>query len=219
LALIFSLPPATVISVSAADNELGSYGNLIYSNSVPWANPFKDVRSSDLFYGDVEYTSMNGLFAGTGSDTFSPNTRMTRAMIVTVLFRLEIPSRGANTTDFTDVPLGEWYSDAVAWASENGIVAGIGNNLFAPNAPITRQDLTVIITRYAEHMGKQFPVTLQYETFADEADISDYAKSAVKTLYCGGIMSGKPGSVFDPKGEATRAEIASVIHRFSETVK
>ncbi|MDR1065372.1 MAG: S-layer homology domain-containing protein, partial [Oscillospiraceae bacterium] len=122
-------------------------------------------------------------------------------------------------TAFTDVPANEWYTDAVAWASANGIVNGVGGNRFAPDDFITRQDLAAIIMRYAEHSSKQFPVTLQYQSFADEAGIAEYAKSAVRALYCGGIVNGKPGKLFDPAGTATRAEAAALLRRFIEAGK
>ncbi|MDR1616479.1 MAG: S-layer homology domain-containing protein, partial [Syntrophomonadaceae bacterium] len=105
------------------------------------------------------------------------------------------------------------------------IVSGIGDNKFAPDAEITRQDLAAIITRYAEYANKQFPATRQFVTFADDAQIADYAKNDVQTLYNGGIISGKPnlspegGNVFDPRGSATRAEVAAMLHRFIEAAK
>jgi hypothetical protein len=107
----------------------------------------------------------------------------------------------------------------VEWAKQNGIVSGVGGNRFSPDAEITRQDLAVVITRYADFAEKQFPVTLQYAVFTDETDIAEYAKSAVQTLYCGGIVSGKPNNLFDPRGSATRAEVATVFHRFMEAIK
>jgi hypothetical protein len=141
---------------------------------------------------------------------------MTRAMLVTVLHRLDGLSASSGSGAFGDVPSGQWYSDAVAWASSSGIVQGVGAGSFAPQADVTRQDLAVILTRYAEASGNQFPVTLQYQAFADDAEIADYAKNAVQTLVGGGIVNGKPGNAFDPKGNATRAEVAALLHRFVE---
>jgi hypothetical protein len=91
--------------------------------------------------------------------------------------------------------------------------------MFAPDAEITRQDLAVILMRYAEFANRQFPVTLQYDTFTDDADIAGYAQQAIQTLAGGGILSGKPGGLFDPQGSATRAEVASVLHRFIEAAR
>jgi len=103
----------------------------------------------------------------------------------------------------------------VAWAAANGIVNGIGGGLFAPNANITRQDMATILKRYMDAMGKTIPANRQYITFIDNDDIADYAKGAVETLYCGGIINGKPGNIFDPKGTATRAEVAAMLHRLA----
>jgi hypothetical protein len=151
-------------------------------------------------------------------------------MIVTGLFRLAAPAKGANTTDFTDVPLGKYYSDAVAWAAENEIVGGIGGGRFAPDANITRQDLAVILTRYAEYKGFTLAAVREYAAFGDDNAVSDYARAAVEACYRAGIISVKPassivsdsehqlspqgGNLFDPKGEATRAEVAAMLHRF-----
>ena len=181
-----------------------------------WENPFDDVRESDWFYGDVEYAHANGLFAGTSATTFGPNAVMTRGMLVTVLGRLYGADQDAHATGgFGDVAAGQYYTAYVEWAKENGIVTGTGSG-FAPNAAITRQDLAVIVARYAEFADENFPVTLQYTIFADESDIADYAKNAVQTLYNGGVLNGKSGNNFDPRGSATRAELAAVLHRFIE---
>jgi hypothetical protein len=182
-----------------------------------WTNPFADISDSDWFYDDAEYAVTHGLFTGSSADTFSPNATMTRAMLVTVLGRLA----GADTeTDaapsFDDVPEGQYYTTYAAWAKEEGIVGGTGDNKFSPNAAITRQDLATVLLRYADAASKQFPVTLQYAPFADENLIANYAKTAAETLYAGGIINGKPGNIFDPRGNATRAEVAAVIHRFAE---
>jgi hypothetical protein len=167
---------------------------------------------------------------GTAADKFSPNAQATRGMIVTMLFRLAAPAKGANTTDFTDVPLDKYYSDAVAWAAENEIVGGIGGGRFAPDANITRQDLAVILTRYAEYQGFTLAAAREYAAFGDDNAVSDYARAAVEACYRAGVISGKPassivsdsghqlspqgGNLFDPKGEATRAEVAAMLHRF-----
>jgi hypothetical protein len=129
------------------------------------------VKASDWFYSDVRYVHENGLFNGTSATEFSPSAPMTRGMIVTVLGRLY----GANayeSSDFTDVEPGT-YTSYVEWAKRRGIVSGIGGNKFNPDAELTRQDLAVIITRYASFARKQFPVTLQYAAFDDDANIAE----------------------------------------------
>lgn len=181
-----------------------------------WENPFTDVSESDWFYGHVEYVHKNALFAGVTTDKFSPNTAITRGMLVTVLYHLHgaTPSI-AYENPFSDVPEGKYYTDAVLWAAANGIVSGTGHNKFAPDASTSRQDLAVIIKRYADFAGKQVPVTQQYTTFADEAKIRDYAEQAIEALYSAGIISGKPGNLYDPQGSTTRAETAVVLHKFA----
>jgi hypothetical protein len=182
-------------------------------------NPFTDVNEGDWFYGDVNYAYTNGLFTGTSATTFSPNASMTRGMLVTVLGRLH----GVNSAEFTgssfdDVSAAQYYAPYIEWAKSNGIVLGVGGNLFAPDAIITRQDLAVIIIRYTEYAKLVFPTTLMLVMFADGGDIADYADNAIQTLVNGGILNGKPGNMFDPKGNATRAEVAAVLHRFADQI-
>jgi hypothetical protein len=177
---------------------------------------FSDVQTH-WAYDPINFAVANGLFAGTSATAFSPNLPMTRGMIVTVLGRLYGADTSAYASSgFNDVQTGQYYTPYIEWAKEIGIISGIGDNRFAPDATITRQDFAVIITNYAKFAGKQFPVTLQYQTFADESEIAEYAKNAVQTLYGGGIISGKGNNLFDPQGSATRAEVASILHRFIE---
>jgi hypothetical protein len=186
-----------------------------------WAdNPFSDVRPADWFFADVEYAVKNGLFNGTSATTFSPNATMTRGMIVTVLGRLS----GVDESEFTDggfsdVAAGQYYTAYVAWAKENGIVTGVGDDMFAPTAAVSRQDFAVILLRYADYAMKQFPTTRQFSVFADDADIADYARNAIQTLYNGGIINGVGGDAINPRGGATRAEVAAMLHRFIEATK
>ena len=183
--------------------------------SILWINPFADVNASDWFFDDVEYVVTKGLFNGTSAATFNPNASMTRGMLVTVLGRLADADVSAYTVGgFGDVQAGQYYAAYAEWAKENGIANGVGGGNFAPGAEITRQDLAVLLSRYAEFAGEQFPVTLQYATFADDDLIADYARIAVERLYCGGIVSGKPDNAFDPRGNATRAEVAAMLQRF-----
>ncbi|MDR1299500.1 MAG: S-layer homology domain-containing protein [Oscillospiraceae bacterium] len=180
------------------------------------ALPFTDVRESDWFYGDVEYAYINGLMTGTSATAFSPNTAMTRAMLVTVLYRLAVgdAALGVPNPGFDDVPPGQWYTDAVAWAHSAGIVSGIGDNRFAPDAEIARQDMAVMLARYAGAMEAELPATRAAAAFADGGDVAGYAKDAVDALYSAGVVGGKPGNLFDPRGPATRAEVAAMLHRF-----
>jgi hypothetical protein len=182
-----------------------------------WENPFGDVREIDWFYGDVEFVSESGLFSGMSATDFGPNTAMTRGMLVTVLGRFYGADVSAyDDSAFSDVTADKYYAGYVAWAKESGIVNGTGDDRFSPDAEISRQDLAATVMRYADFAGRNFPVTLAYSAFEDDSAIADYAKNAVQTMYGGGIMNGKPGDRFDPQGNATRAEVAAVLHRFIE---
>jgi uncharacterized repeat protein (TIGR02543 family) len=180
-------------------------------------NPFTDVKPSDWFYNDVGYAYKNGLFNGMSATTFSPNNSMSRAMLVTVLWRIA-GSRAASGTAFTDVVGGLWYSEAVAWAAANGIVSGIGGGLFSPDAEITREQLAVMIYNYQQYSGKIPPDIAADRTFNDAGDISGWAAGAVDALVTQGIISGKPGGIFEPQGTATRAEVAAMLHRYIESI-
>jgi uncharacterized repeat protein (TIGR02543 family) len=188
----------------------------------PWKNPFMDVNPSDWFYGDVEYAVTNGLFNGTSVATFAPNEPMTRAMLVTVLYRMQsaVPAIAYNNP-FTDVPDSEWYADAVKWAAGNGIVNGIGNGLFAPGVEITREQMATILYRYAQFAGIDVSVgeNTNILSFADAFDISEYAVPAFQWTCGAGIINGKLDGHLDPQGTATRAEAAAMLHRFMESVK
>ena len=179
-----------------------------------------DISPSDWFYEDVIYVYSKGLMVGISDSAFGPQMTMTRGMIVTVLGRLA----GIDTADYTgasfdDVTLTQYYAPYIKWAAEKGIVSGIGDNKFAPDANISRQDLAVILNNYANKMGITLPETATATTFSDDANISGYAKEAVEAMQKAGIISGKPGNLFDPKGNATRAEVAAILHRFCETVE
>ena len=182
-------------------------------NTSEWKNPFVDVKNADWLYGDVAFVVDNGLFNGTSATTFKPNNTMTRAMLVTVLWRLE-GSPSASGMPFSDVLGGQWYSDAVSWAAQNNLVNGIGDSLFAPNANITREQLATILYRYEQFSSKIPPGVAEDRSFADKNDISEMATTAVSMLVTQGIIDGKPGNLFEPKGTATRAEVAVMLHRF-----
>jgi hypothetical protein len=139
-------------------------------------------------------------------------------MLVTVLGRLAGADTGKYTaSSFSDVAEGQYYTAFVEWAKESGIVGGIGDNLFAPDSNVTREQMAAILAAYARFMDIDLPKK-RSGVFADEADISPWATDAVNAMYAAGILNGKPGELFDPKGEATRAEVAAVMHRFSMAV-
>ena len=167
---------------------------------------FSDVAADAWYAGAVEYVRDNGLMSGTGSATFSPNAATSRAMLATVLYRAAGSPAAEGTAAFSDVAADAWYADAVAWASENGIVSGYGNGLFGTNDPVSREQIATILWRY-----EGSPSAESGQDFADESAISGYASTAVDWARANGIISGREGNVFDPKGNATRAEVAAML--------
>ncbi len=183
-----------------------------------WENPFSDVKESDWFYGHIEYAVINGLFNGMSATMFDPNTAMSRAMFVTVLYRMQDEPTNIYSNLFTDVDDNAYYVGAVKWAAANGIVNGVGNSLFAPDEEITREQMAAILYRY-EQLDENIPPDIfPGREFFDWSEVSDYAKNPVNTLVKQGIINGKPDNLFDPKGTATRAEVAAILHRFKESV-
>ena len=181
----------------------------------PEASVFTDV-SEDVWYAEsVAFVNENGLMTGTGNGTFSPDTNMTRAMLATVLHRLAGEPVAASGASFSDIASGTWYSDAIAWAQTDGIVKGF-DGIFNPDGDITRQDLAVILVRYAASIGFELPVNRDLPNFADKANVAGYALEAVEALYRAEILNGKSSERFDPTGLATRAEVAAVLQRFVE---
>jgi len=183
-------------------------------------NPFEDVFENDWFFDNVLFAYGHGLMIGTYTTPmlFSPNAPTTRAMIVTVLYRMAgSPCVEGLGNPFDDVAEGAWYTDAVKWAAENIIVYGFGGN-FNPNAPINRQDLVVIFMRYAVHMGIKLPMARSYSRFIDDADIASYAREAIERFFRANIVSGYLDGSFKPQGEATRAEVAAMMQKFIEAM-
>ncbi|MDR0570679.1 MAG: S-layer homology domain-containing protein [Clostridiales Family XIII bacterium] len=178
------------------------------------ASPFSDVKAGDWFYDDVEYVRENGLMNGTAADKFSPGMSLTRGMIVTILHRHAKSPAVLDGNRFSDVADGQYYADAVKWAAANGVASGYGDGRFGPDDNVTRQDLAAMLSRYAEKTGLPIQAARPYAAFADEAQIAAYAKGAVEALYRAGIINGKENSLFDPRGDATRAEAAAMLHRF-----
>ena len=184
--------------------------------AAPVGLPFADVSGSDWFYNDVRYVYEKGIMDGTGADRFSPNAPLTRAMIVTILYRMAGSPSVSGSSDFTDVAAGKWFAKAVAWAAANGIVNGYGDSLFGPNDPVTREQLAAILYRYAVY-GGMTAVTLEENlgSFADTAQLSAYAIQAMNWAVGQGLINGS-GSNLVPKAQATRAQVAAIIHRYLE---
>ena len=179
--------------------------------------PFTDVSTSDWFYDDVAFVYKNGLFSGTDSRSFSPNASMTRAMLVTVLYRLEGEPTVTGRSSFTDVRSGTYYEKAVIWAAANGIVTGTDSTSFSPDAKVTREQLAAILYRYAQYRKLDTDASAKLNSFTDADSVSAYASEALGWAVSEGLINGASGKLM-PKGDATRAQVAAILHRFVKNV-
>lgn len=179
---------------------------------------FTDVRKKDWFYEDVAYVVENGLFHGTSKTTFSPNAPMTRGMLVTVLYRLADKPETTAASSFTDVAKEQYYAAPIAWAAENGIVSGMSQTHFAPNEQVTREQLAAILYRFAQKQGYGTARAAGLTGFADYSRISGYALDVLRWANAEKLVSGRSETELSPQGQATRAEVAAILHRFAENV-
>ena len=179
--------------------------------------PFTDVRESDWFYEDVVFAYENGLFAGTSDTTFSPNASMTRAMLVTVLYRLEGQPAVNGRSGFSDVQYNGYYEDAVTWAADNGIVNGTSTSTFSPNVNVTREQMAAILYRYAQYKKYNTAASSGLNGFTDHASVSGYAAASLEWAVAEKLVNGSAGKLM-PTGNATRAQVAAILHRFVENV-
>ena len=209
-----SIYDASLKAVVFETGHFSVYG-VGYKNPAPAFTDIHNHWAAD----NILFAASRGLLSGTSDTTFSPNTGMTRGMFVTALGRLAgINPDSYKTGKFTDVKADAYYAPYVNWAAQNGIVEGVTATTFAPDTNINREQMAVIMANYAKKLGYDLPKTLQAVTFADNAQISSWAKNAVRTMQQAGILSGKNGNKFDPKGTATRAEVATILRRFVEIV-
>jgi len=182
---------------------------------IEYMNNFQDINEADWFYKDVIYMFTHQLMTGTSADSFSPNEFVTRGMVITVLFRMMgSPAIPGYMHPFIDVDPDKYYSDAVLWASKFNIAEGYDNIHFAPNDYINREQLALFIYRFEVVTKEILPEIMDIE-LNDMDSVSIYAKKAVNFLVHQGIISGKPGNLFDPGRYATRAEFAAMLSRFS----
>jgi len=183
-----------------------------------WINPFDDVATNAWYLRNVRFVYTNGLMSGTGDGQFMPGLSLSRAMMVTILWRLEgEPAASHNAEIFNDVAAGSWYADAIAWASTNNIVMGYGNGMFGPSDNITREQLALILKNFADHLGVETYTTSFATDFEDEGSISPWALDAMMWANENGLITGRTQSTLVPEGTATRAEAAAIIQRFLET--
>lgn len=189
-----------------------------FVESQPEPLPFTDVNEGDWFHDAVRYVYDNGLMDGVGDGQFAPNATTTRAQLVTILYRLAGEPDVSGQSDFTDVAAGQWYTDAVLWAAEKGIVNGISDTEFAPSGDLTREQLATILYRYAEGMGYDVSTQADLSGFPDAGDIQSYATEALSWAVAEGLLQGFEDDSLQPGGTATRAQIATILMRFCETV-
>ncbi len=191
----------------------------VFAQEIPAPEPlpFLDVQESDWYCEDVEYVYRLGLMEGTGMGLFSPNGTTTRGMLVTILYRLEGVEEGTGWTPFQDVETNAYYSAPVGWAAWNGIVSGYEDDTFRPNQGITREQLAVILYRYGCYKGWPMAERGDLYQFSDWNSCHDYAWTALSWAVETGLIQGKDRNRLDPLGQATRAQVAAILHRFHQT--
>ena len=201
-------PPAPVIPVTPSKpGNTGTTGTTLR---------FDDVSRSDWFYDDVRYVYENGIMDGTGAYRFAPNAQLTRAMIVTILYRMAGSPAMSGASDFKDVDSNKWFAKAVAWAAANGIVNGYGSGRFGPNDPVTREQLAAILYRYTAYRNASTASNGDnLASFSDLGTVSGYALESMNWAVGAGLLKGANGKL-DPKANATRAQVAAIIHRYLE---
>lgn len=184
-------------------------------NSAQNSSAFTDVKDSDWFSSSVKYVTEKGLFNGTGNGAFSPQGGMNRAMLVTVLWRLDGSPTVTGGASFTDVAQDKYYATAVKWASQNSIVNGVTADSFAPESYVTREQIAAMIYRYAQYKGADISSAETLGAYSDAADISGWAQPAVKWAVGRGVISGMTDSTIRPGNTATRAQVAAMLMRFA----
>lgn len=198
-------------------SALLSFAILCSLGQTVFAANFTDVGPSAWYAQAVGYVSENGLMSGTGGGKFSPNTPMTRAMLATVLHRMDGSPAPTSAHGFSDVPQGAYYEQAVAWAAENRIVSGIGGGRFGSESHITRQDLTVMLYRYSSFKGYDISAADSLAGFSDSSRVAGYARQAMQWAVRAGILHGDSGRLM-PAGNATRAQVAVMLMNFAQNV-
>ena len=178
---------------------------------------FVDVDENDWFYGDVEYVSERGIMTGLKETRFGPETELSRAQFVTILYRMAGSPEISYEDKFPDVKDGEFYTSAVMWASENKIVTGyVDTGLYAPDKSISREELSVMMRRYAAYSGQDVTADGDLSFYADEGSVSEFAREGMSWAVANRIIQGADGQLLKPQDQANRAECAAIIHRYLE---
>ena len=212
---IFTTTRFSLFFIGAANDE---WADSFADAPEAYENPFTDIMESDWYYDAVKYANINNLMTGTSADKFSPNTPMTRAMLVTLLYRREGEPAVTAANSFADADDGQWYTSAVIWAYENGVVTGYDNGLFGTNDNVTREQTVTILRNYAQKKGLNVSKTTDLSAYTDIGEISFWALNSMKWANAEGLLSGRSATTLAPKGTATRAEVASIFMSFMENV-
>lgn len=211
----------TQITKAKFDSIVEKYANAeppVWYYLIDASSPYFDVRTGDWYCNSVMYVYKNGFMTGTSGVAFSPDNTLSRAMLATVLYRVEGQPAVSGTPNFSDVPAGEWYSDAVLWASENGIVGGYGNGQFGTNDSLTREQLATMLHRYAGYRGYDLSMAADLSGYSDSVEISSWAVDAMSWAVETGLISGNTATTLNPSGSATRAQCATILMRFIESI-
>ena len=181
------------------------------------ALPFEDVAEGAWYKDAVQYVYENGIMSGTGKNSFGPDRNTTRGMFVTMLYRIEKEPPVNGVALFVDARSG-YFSKAVQWAQQEGVVTGTSATEFSPNVPMTREQLAAVLYRYAQYLGRDTSKTAELNAFADRGDVSGYAKEAMAWAVAEGLLTGVGGSRLAPTAPATRAQVAEILYRFLRVV-
>ena len=232
----YQVGKVTVTDESGSTIKVTNKGDGVYTFTMPnsdvevkvafvpegqWTNPFVDVPEDAWYYDAVRYVNEKGLMAGTSANTFAPDLTTTRGMIVTILYRLE---GSPNIEDeiwgypFKDVDANAYYATAVYWARMNGIVAGYSDELFGPNDTITREQMAVILYRYAQYKGCDTTAKSDLSNYTDAARVGSWAVEAIRWANAEGLISGTSDTTLSPQGGATRSQAATILMRFCENI-
>jgi len=195
--------------------EQGEEQNNETENTLFTETTFSDINKGDWYYDSVKYVYEKNLMQGTGKG-FAPDTKMSRAMLITVLYRMTGEKSDIINTNFIDVPTGQWYSDSIAWAVSKGIVNGISDDEFAPARDVTREQMALVIYRFAKTQGYNVENEIDISGYTDVDDVSDWAIDAIKWANKTELINGTSENTLSPKTTATRAQVATILMRFCE---
>ncbi|MDD2494653.1 MAG: S-layer homology domain-containing protein, partial [Tissierellia bacterium] len=219
---IYTDSEGDVTSIPGSAYDINSRSLIITTNhlsiyGVGYTEPSAKFTDIKTHWGKeyIDYVAGRRLLSGTSDTTFAPDTAMTRGMLVTVLGRMGgVDAKAYTTSSFTDVSTGKYYHPYVEWAYKNGIVQGIGNQQFAPDRAVFREEIAVIFANYAKAVGYKLPVIREATTYMDDSSIDDVYKTACTAIQQAGIMMGDNSNKFNPKSSTTRAEVSTILHRY-----